>query len=171
MITFLSLVASALAKDSTPVCGDEAFKGKTRLSPTSVKSSSIRLAVTNALVVPLLLVGTASQAALGTADIKGDWILEDGSAVTRVAPCAREQTRLCATVIQEVLAPGDESSLGQVVVHDIRQTKPGQFSGQYQVGPQKLLPATIKVRGPNALEMKVCMSIFCDTIKLVRKTS
>lgn len=171
MITFFSLAASARAKATAPVGGDEALKGKTRLLATNTKSSSIRIAVTNALVVPLLLVGTASQAAPLVVDIKGDWILEDGSAVTRVAPCAREQTRLCATVIQEVLAPGDESSLGQVVVHDIRQTKPGQFSGHYQVGPQKLLPATIKVRGPNALEMKVCMSIFCDTIKLVRKTS
>lgn len=171
MITFFSLAASARAKATAPVGGGEALKGKTRLSATNTKASSIRLAVTNALVVPLLLVSTASQAAPLVADIKGDWILEDGSAVTRVAPCAREQSRLCATVIQEVLAPGDESSLGQVVVHDIRQTKPGQFSGQYQVGPQKLLPATIKVRGSNALEMKVCMSIFCDTIKLVRKTS
>jgi len=169
MITFFSLAASAIAKDSTPFGGDDALKGKTRLTSTSTKSSSIRLAITNALVVPLLLVSTASQAASVVADIKGDWILEDGSAVTRVAPCAREQNRLCATVIQEVLAPGDESSLGQVVVHDIRQTKPGQFSGQYQVGPQKLLPATIKVRGSNALEMKICMSIFCETIKLVRK--
>ena len=156
MISFFNLAASALTQ-------------KTSQTPLYSTSPRVRARVAQALVVPLILIGTASQAAAGVSDIRGDWVLEDGSAVSRVAPCAYEPSRLCATVIQEVLAPGEESALNQIVVRDIRPTGPGQFSGLYRIGPQKTLPATIKVRSATILELKVCMTVFCDTIKLVRK--
>ncbi len=156
MITFFISAASCLTQKTShaPLCG---------------KSRRPNARVTKALLIPLMLISTASQAAAGGSDIRGDWVLDDGSAVARVAPCAHEPSRLCAIVVQEVLAPGEESALNQIVVRDIRSTGPGQFSGLYQIGPQKTLPATIKVRSATMIEMKVCMTIFCQTIKLVRK--
>lgn len=158
MITFFTLSASSLLKNQLPVPAPQLAAGR-----------RVRAAITTALVVPLVLVSGASQASPAVSDIKGDWVLDDGSAVARVAPCAYAPSRLCAIVIQEILAPGEESALNQIVVRDIRPTKQGQFSGQYQIGPQKTLPATINIRSATVLEMKVCMGIFCDTIKLVRK--
>lgn len=156
MFSLFTLAASALTQ-------------KTSQTPLYNKSPLARARVTKALVVPLILIGTASQAAAGVSDIRGDWVLDDGSAVARVAPCAYEPSSLCAIVIQEVLAPGEESALNQIVVRDIRPTGPGQFSGLYHIGPQRTLPATIKARSATILEMKVCMTVFCETIKLVRK--
>lgn len=158
MISFFALAATSLPKNQEPVRAPQLATGR-----------QVRAAMTKALVAPLVLVSAASQASPAVIDIKGDWVLDDGSAVARVSPCAYEPSRLCAIVIQEVLAPGEESALNQIVVRDIRPTKPGQFSGQYQIGPQKTLPATIKIRSTTVLEMKVCMTIFCQTIKLVRK--
>lgn len=158
MITFFTLSASSLPK-----------KQKATRPHLPYAERKVRSGLTKALVAPLVLVSAASQASPAVSDIKGDWVLDDGNAVARVAPCAYAPSRLCAIVIQEVLAPGEESALNQVVVRDIRPTKLGQFSGQYQIGPQKTLPATIKIRSATVLEMKICMGIFCDTIKLVRK--
>ena len=158
MITFFTLSASSLPK-----------KQKATRPHLPYAERKVRSGLTKALVAPLVLVSAASQASPAVSDIKGDWVLDDGSAVARVAPCAYAPSRLCAIVIQEVLAPGEESALNQIVVRDIRPTKQGQFSGHYQIGPQKTLPATIKIRSATVLEMKVCMGIFCDTIKLVRK--
>jgi uncharacterized protein (DUF2147 family) len=160
MITCFTLVAASLPKSQLAARASQPLAAR-----------QVRAAIAKALVAPVVLVSAASQASPAVLDIKGDWVVDDGSAVARVAPCAYEPSRLCAIVIQEVLAPGEESALNQIVVRDIRPTKQGQFSGHYQIGPQKTLPATIKIRSATVLEMKVCMGIFCDTIKLVRRAS
>lgn len=159
MITFFSLAATAAPTSQ------KGSRPPRQEAPRKVGST-----VTKALAASLLLVGTASQAATAPIDVKGDWVLDDGSAVVRVAPCSYEASRLCAIIIQEVLAPGEESSLNQIIVRDIRPTPQGQYRGQYHVSATKTLPATIKARSPSLLEMKVCMGVFCDIVTLKRKT-
>lgn len=103
-----------------------------------------------------------------TINISGEWVDEDGIATARLAPCAMNEEFLCGTVIHEVLEPDEESDMGKVIIKDIRPTKPGQFSARYQIDDRNYWPVTLKALAPNGLELKICFSLVCESVRLSR---
>lgn len=137
--------------------------------PGAARSVAIAVAIGAAqMAAPALEAAPASPAASNAFSLAGDWHVDGGVAVARVAACAHDSRLRCATVISEVLEPGEESVKGKVVLRNIRLTKPGQYAGDYRLEENRFLPASLKVHNPGLLELKVCMGVFCDRLRLER---
>ena len=119
----------------------------------------------NAAIAVLAIASAGAADAQPTTTLTGVWRLDDGSATVRVEPCTNT-ANWCATVIEEQLEPGEESSLNQMVVQDMRPNGKNRWSGRYIAGGQSM-KATAKLTRPDALSFKVCaMGILCDTMRL-----
>jgi len=96
----------------------------------------------------------------------GDWRSPDGTTVARVAPCASGAS-LCATVIADGAPRGARSSVGRVMVRDIRPAA-GGWRGAYGSAADSL-PAEIRLTAPDRLQMRVCADvILCQTARYQR---
>lgn len=179
MLSFFSLVAlnparPANTNNKTAQAADPIRRPEVRLLPAKSAPLATR-ALMAALAIglfqvaaPALEAAPASPAAAQSFSLPGDWRVDGGVAVARVAACAHDSRLMCATVISEVLEPGEESVKGKVVLRNIRLTKPGQYAGEYRLEENRFLPATLKVHNPGLLELKVCMGVFCDRLRLER---
>ncbi|MDX2234659.1 MAG: hypothetical protein NW200_09185 [Hyphomonadaceae bacterium] len=116
------------------------------------------------IALAILTVGTARAE---SADLRGVWTAEDGSGAARIDVCERSVDRLCATVIAETPEPGAPSTIGSVVLSNLAPAGPSRWRGLYHTGTQNL-PATIRARGADQVEMRVCVGIFCSTEKYRR---
>lgn len=94
--------------------------------------------------------------------LSGLWAAADGTGSARLAPCAGDLNLMCATVVSDVPEPGQPSAVGQIVLRDLAPTGSGRWRGQYQNGSE-LLPATVRLRGKDSVEFKVCVAMFCST--------
>jgi len=113
------------------------------------------------------LAAATSAFADEAADVRGLWRSADGSAKVRIAPCADAPVRLCAVVIADKPEPGERSAVGVVGMSDIVADGPKRWKGQYQNGDQRL-PATLRMRAPDRIDMRVCVGLFCSTEQYVR---
>ncbi|OSZ64956.1 hypothetical protein CAP40_14105 [Sphingomonas sp. IBVSS2] len=110
--------------------------------------------------------GVAQAQAQAASPLLGDWRAHDGSAVARIATCSAGES-LCATVIEERLAPGDASSLGRVVVRNLRPAN-GGWKGEY-ISDRQAFPARARLVNADTIEFQVCAAaIVCDTARYMR---
>ncbi len=111
-------------------------------------------------IATLLSLALAGAAAADTAGLHGVWTASDGSGAARIAPCADRPERLCATVIADTPEPGAPSSVGAVVLSNLAPAGAGRWRGLYHDGEQTL-PVTLRARGADRIEMRVCVGVFC----------
>lgn len=131
-----------------------------------MKSETKTYAAMGLLALSLGCLTAVDTWAQGASPIMGDWRAVDGSAVARVAPC-RSGPGLCATVIEERSAPGEEATLGQVMVRDLVPSRDG-WTGVYGSQGQNL-QTRIRLRGPDRIEVRVCANaLFCETARYDR---
>jgi uncharacterized protein (DUF2147 family) len=94
--------------------------------------------------------------------LAGKWRLSDQSLTVNIAACANA-TDLCATVVDEVLAPGEKSSVGTILVKDIRKDTKGGWRGKFIDGKSEI-DATIRMKDPVNVDFKGCAFLFvCET--------
>lgn len=92
----------------------------------------------------------------------GKWRLSDQSVSVNIAPC-KDTADLCATIIDEVLQPGETSALGSVVVKEIRSDGKGGWRGKFVDGKDEI-NAVVMAKSKDVVEFKVCaLLIFCET--------
>ncbi len=106
----------------------------------------------------------AAPAVAGGLGLEVVWRADDGSSVFRIAPCGAGA--LCATVLEDKPEPGDPSTVGKVVVRDLRAGAKG-WKGAYTDGKSSM-PATVRLLNDTAVEFKVCMGPLCDTARFSR---
>jgi hypothetical protein len=92
----------------------------------------------------------------------GKWMLSDQSVTVNIAVC-KESANLCATVINEVLQPGETSAVGSIVVKEIRIDPKGGWRGKFLDGKDEI-NAVITAKSNDVVEFKGCaLLIFCET--------
>lgn len=120
----------------------------------NMKRNLVKIAlVTLAAAVPV----TASA----QASIEGQWKNKKGSVVVRVAPCGNA---LCGTVVEAsekakagARKGGTPNLIGTRILSNMRQTGNGTFKGQaFEPKRNIRAPATIRILGPDAIEVKGC---------------
>jgi uncharacterized protein (DUF2147 family) len=103
--------------------------------------------------------------------LTGVWRTEDGSATVQITECAVNSGKkkgYCGTVIEEVLKPGEVSSLGQTVVRDMVPTGKQSWKGKF-IGDGQPISATAKQPSADKLSFRICAFAFlCDTLRLNR---
>jgi uncharacterized protein (DUF2147 family) len=115
----------------------------------------------------LPVLAATPHASAEDASILGRWAPMDGSAVIAVAPCAR-QAGLCAVVEQEMLAVGEQSLLGQVVVRDLVPAGQGRWRGRY-VESGVNYGASVRLVSTRVIEFRVCVApLLCQTERYQR---
>lgn len=139
-------------------------------------ASSVRLAAGGAIARRMLreftmktflfaacaLAATASAFASEASDLRGTWTSADGAATVRIAACPTAADRLCAVVVADKPEPGERSAVGEIGMSGIVADGQDRWRGQYHNGDQKL-PATLRMRGADRIDMRVCVGLFCST--------
>jgi uncharacterized protein (DUF2147 family) len=110
----------------------------------------------------LFVLVSQSAFAQKATSLEGKWRLQDQSATVNIAPCINS-SNLCATVIDEVIASGEKSNLGLIMLQDvIRDTRNNSWRGKFVDG-KTTLDATITEKGTDTVDFKFCvLLIFCD---------
>ena len=115
-----------------------------------------------ALTVALIFTPLAASAAQSDVNLFGNWRALDGSSTVAIAKCSNSPD-LCATVVAEQLEAGQPSSVGQVVVRDIRLDKKQNWRGTYILDGANYA-AKIKPISNTSMAFKVCVIAFlCQT--------
>lgn len=118
-----------------------------------------------------VMLAALSMVAMARAEetvLLGRWAAEDGTVTVRLSPCEARGDHLCATVVQEVLEPGETSSLGKVAVSSIVATGAKGWRGRYVDGGADL-PATFRLEARDALKVTVCVApLLCQTDRFRR---
>ncbi len=100
----------------------------------------------------------------------GIWASNDGASTVEIAPCVAEGI-YCATVIEERLEPGVKSSLGQVVVQDLKLVPKKGWRAKF-IGDGASFAASAKFRSENEVAFKICaMGVFCETQVFLKKAA
>lgn len=95
----------------------------------------------------------------------GVWVEINGPGMARIAPCATLPDRLCAIgLARKAGASPVETGL---VLSDIRAAGSNRWRGSYHDG-NRTLPATLRIVGPQRVEMKVCLFVLCQTASYQR---
>lgn len=129
---------------------------KLRHSSTAVLQSALFAAIT-ITVCPV-------QA---SPEIHGKWRAVDGSVTVNISSCS-DTAHSCATVVEEVLQPGEESNLGKMIVKDIRKDVQKGWKGKYIDG-KSTYDADIKSKENGQIDFKICVMLFlCETLSFAR---
>jgi uncharacterized protein (DUF2147 family) len=113
------------------------------------------------------LAAATSAFASEASDLRGTWTTADGAATVRIAACPNAADRLCAVVIGDKPEPGARSAVGEIGMSEIVPNGQNRWRGQYHNGEQKL-PATLRMRGADRIDLRVCVGIFCSTDQFLR---
>lgn len=114
-----------------------------------------------AKVALLALAATVPVTASAQAALEGQWKNPKGSVVVKVAPCG---SSWCGTVVDasakakaSARKGGTPNLIGTRILSGLRPQGDGKFRGQV-FDPKRNIraPATIKLLGPNAIEVKGC---------------
>ena len=109
----------------------------------------------------LLLAAAVPFTASAQAALEGQWRNPKGSVVVKVAPCGNAY---CGTVVDAsekakagARKGGTRHLIGTRILSGLRPAGDGKFRGQV-FDPKRNIraPATIKVLGPNAIEVRGC---------------
>jgi uncharacterized protein (DUF2147 family) len=107
--------------------------------------------------------GQASAAPVSP--LLGVWAEVNGPGMARLAPCPRSAELVCATGLSRNSA-GKVTEKG-LVLTDVRLEGANRWRGTYHDGSRKL-PATLRMAGPNQVQMKVCLLVICQTATYAR---
>lgn len=113
------------------------------------------------------LAAATSAFASEATDLRGTWTAADGAATVRIAACPNAADRLCAVVIDDKPEPGARSAVGEIGMSGIVADGQNRWRGQYHNGDQKL-PATLRMRGADRIDMRVCVGLFCSSEQYLR---
>jgi len=116
------------------------------------------------ILANIALVALASAVpvmASAQASIEGRWRNSKGNVVVRVAPCGKA---LCATVVDAsekaragARKGGTRNLIGTRILTNVRQSGEVTYKGQaFEPKRNIRAPATIRVLGPDAIEVKGC---------------
>jgi uncharacterized protein (DUF2147 family) len=110
-----------------------------------------------------LVLGAAAMPAAASSQerLEGQWRNPKGSIVVRVAPCGGAY---CGTVVRAsekakagARKGGTPNLIGTRILSNLRPAGKGTYKGQAFEPKRKIrAPATIKIVGPNAIEVKGC---------------
>jgi uncharacterized protein (DUF2147 family) len=115
----------------------------------------------------VLITTVVPHAVHASPEIAGKWRAVDGSVTVDVAPCSGT-TNLCATVIAETLLPGEQSSLGAILVKDIYKDAKKGWQGKFNDG-KSTHATSISFKENGQADFKVCAVLFlCETQSFAR---
>jgi uncharacterized protein (DUF2147 family) len=121
-----------------------------------------------ALIMKAILIAAAASittalpvAAMAQSTLQGHWKNPKGSVIVRLGPCG---SSICGTVInasehakETARNGGTPNLIGTRILSGLRPTGDGTFKGQV-FDPKRNLraPATVRLEGPDALEVRGC---------------
>jgi uncharacterized protein (DUF2147 family) len=92
----------------------------------------------------------------------GKWQLSDQTLTVNIAPC-KDSADLCATVVEEVLQPGETSLVGSLVVTQIRKQSKGGWRGKFTDGKSEI-NVVITAKSNDLVDFKGCaFLVLCET--------
>ena len=109
----------------------------------------------------ILLAATVPVTAAAQAALEGEWRNPKGNVVVKLAPCG---DAWCGTVVDATEKAkatarkgGTPNLIGTRILSDLRAEGDGRFKGKV-FDPKRNIraPATIKLLGPNAIEVRGC---------------
>lgn len=109
----------------------------------------------------VLLFAAVPVTASAQASLEGQWKNPKGSVIVKVAPCGESY---CGTVVRasekakaSARKGGTPRLIGTRILSNLRRVGDGRFKGQ-AFDPKRNIraPATIRVLGPNAIEVEGC---------------
>lgn len=114
-----------------------------------------------ARIALVALAGTVPASASAQSALEGHWKNRKGSVVVRVAPCG---SAYCGTVIDAsdkakagARKGGTSKLVGTRILSNLRQTGNSTFKGQaFEPKRNIRAPATIRMLGPNTIEVRGC---------------
>ena len=132
-----------------------------------------------ALVLGVSAILAARAAAADPAE--GEWLVQDGNARVRIAPCAGRPERLCGAVVW-LGQPRDEDGdirvddhnpdpafrnrplLGLELIRDFRSAGPGRWEGGkiYDPNTGRTYASRMRVLADGALKVDGCVLMFCQ---------
>lgn len=117
-----------------------------------------------ALIAAAFIAGRASAATPTT--LIGVWVEVNGPGAAMIGACADQSGRLCAIGLDRGnLRPAAPAEL---VLSGLEPAGPGRWRGRFHDGSRRL-PATLRQTGENAVTMKVCIFIVCQSASYVRR--
>ncbi len=120
-----------------------------------------------AVALAVLIAAIMPHVVHASSELAGKWRATDGSAIIDIAPCSAAAD-LCATVIEETLKPGEPSSLGKVVIKDIRKDAKKGWQGKFVDG-KTTYDANINIKDNGQADFRVCVMLtLCDTLSFAR---
>jgi len=116
------------------------------------------------IIAIALVASTVAMSAVASEapNLRGNWTAADGAATVRIDACKSASDRLCAVVIADKPDADAPSAVGEIGMSDIVADGPNRWRGQYHNGAQRL-PATLRMRGADRIDMRVCVGLFCST--------
>ena len=116
----------------------------------------------------------AAPAAAPAPDPKGDWLVNDGTAVIHIAPCPETPTipALCGTIAWTKYPPGvdennpdpkkrDRSIMGMAILIAMKPDKDGRYEGEiYNAENGKTYQGRIYLKGADVLRIEGCVFGF-----------
>lgn len=117
-----------------------------------------------ALIAAGFIAGRASAAT--PTSLIGVWVEVNGPGAAMIGPCADQPGRLCAIGLdRRDMKP---AAPAEVVLSGLEPAGPGRWQGRYHDGSRRL-PATVRLTGENAVTMKVCIFVVCQSASYVRR--
>jgi uncharacterized protein (DUF2147 family) len=133
------------------------------------------------MMLAVALALTAGRA-LAADPAEGEWLVQDGEAKVRIAPCPGRADRLCGVVVW-LKAPRDETGqpkhdvhnpdaslrsrpiIGLQLIRDFNATGEGRWDGGKIYDPKtgRTYAAKLRVAGDGALKVDGCVMMFCQT--------
>jgi uncharacterized protein (DUF2147 family) len=131
------------------------------------------------ILAPLAIV---AGAAFAREPVEGDWLIQDGSAKVRIAPCASHADQMCGSIIW-LKDPNDSAGrakldnanpdatlrarpmLGLLMIRDFRSSESGRWnSGKiYDPGSGKTYDSKLKLNSDGTLNVAGCVLIICQS--------
>ncbi len=127
-----------------------------------------------ALTTATLAVAIASPA-LAADPVEGLWLVQAGTAKVKVAPCARDKSRMCGQVAW-LKTPGAKDAnnpdaslrsrpiMGMLMIRDFKSAGPGKWTGGkiYDPNSGKTYGSKMNANPDGTLKVEGCVAVVCQ---------
>ena len=131
--------------------------------------SLVRLAAATALAVAI------ASPALAADPVEGLWLVQAGTAKVKVAPCARDKSRMCGQVAW-LKTPGAKDAnnpdaslrsrpiMGMLMIRDFKSAGPGKWTGGkiYDPNSGKTYGSKMSANPDGTLKVEGCVAVVCQ---------
>ena len=115
--------------------------------------------------------GIVSHSAVA-AGIEGDWLVADGTAVIRIAPCRDNLCGKLAWTPAPVTDATGKSLVGTTILIDLKPVGDNRWDGQiYNPEEGKTYTGHVALLNPNVLQVQGCLLVFCGGENWTRVSS